>query len=82
MAMIGEQMWLGLELNWWDAWNSWRRTGFPVLTPVVYPGNTTNGQIPTRLIYPSSETASNNDNLTSGGTTPNNHVGKVWWDVD
>lgn len=82
LAMIGQQMWLGLELNWWDAWNYWRRAGFPVLTPVVYPGNTTNGQIPTRLIYPSSETASNNDNLTAGGTTPNNHIGKVWWDVD
>lgn len=82
LAMIGQQMWLGLELNWWDAWTYWRRSGFPVLTPVVYPGNTTGGQIPTRLIYPSSETSTNNGNMTSGGTTPNTHIGKVWWDVN
>lgn len=82
LAMIGQQMWLSLELNWWDAWSYWRRSGFPELNPVNYPGNITGGQIPTRLLYPSSEIATNNENLQSGGTSPNTHLGKVWWDVD
>ncbi len=81
LEMIGEQMWLSKMLNWWDAWNYWRRTGFPNLTPINYPGNFTGGQIPTRLLYPSGEIANNNENLTSSGTT-NTHVGKVWWDVN
>lgn len=82
LAMIGQQMWLSQALNWWDAWSYWRRSGFPVLTPINYPGNITGGLIPTRLIYPSSEIATNNENLSSGGNSPNTHIGKVWWDVD
>lgn len=82
LAMIGQQVWLSELLNWWDAWNYWRQTGFPALVPVNYPGNITGGQIPTRLVYPSKETATNNDNLQAGGTSPNTHVGKVWWDTN
>jgi len=82
LEMIGEQMWLAFELNWWDAWNYWRRSGFPNLTPINYPGNITGGLIPTRLIYPSGEIATNNENLTTTGTAPNTHVVKVWWDVN
>ena len=82
IQMIAEQQWLNGMLSWWDAWTYWRRMDLPQLTPVNYPGNVTGGQIPTRLLYPSKETSSNNDNLQAGGTTPNTFLGKVWWDVD
>ncbi|MRI01124.1 SusD/RagB family nutrient-binding outer membrane lipoprotein [Kriegella sp. EG-1] len=82
LEMIGQQVWISELLNWWDAWNYWRQSGYPVLTPVNYPGNITGGQIPTRLVYPSKEVATNNENLQAGGTSPNTHVGKVWWDID
>ncbi|MBM1105209.1 SusD/RagB family nutrient-binding outer membrane lipoprotein [Aurantibacter crassamenti] len=82
LEMIGEQVWISELLNWWDAWNYWRQSGYPNLIPVDYPGSITGGQIPTRLVYPSKEVATNNENLQSGGTSPNTHVGKVWWDVD
>ncbi len=79
LEMIGEQMWLSKWMNWWDAWSDWRRTGFPVLTPTNYPGNATNGQIPTKLMIPAYE-ATGNPNYATGATQPDRLVGKVWWD--
>jgi hypothetical protein len=57
LEMIGEQLWVNKFFNWWEAWNDWRRTGFPKLTPTNYPGNVTNGTIPVRLRYPTNEVA-------------------------
>jgi hypothetical protein len=79
LEMIGEQLWISKWMNWWDAWSDWRRTGFPVLIPVDYPGNDTNGQIPTKLIIPGAEVASN-PNYATGATQPDHFIGKVWWD--
>jgi len=79
LEMIGEQMWLSKWMNWWDAWSDYRRTGFPVLTPTNYPGNATNGQIPTKLTIPAYE-ATGNPNYATGATQPNRLSGKVWWD--
>ncbi len=82
LRMVAEQQWLNGMLSWWDAWTYWRRMDLPQLTPVDYPGNVTGGQIPTRLLYPSKEISSNNENLQAGGTKPNTFLGKVWWDID
>jgi len=79
LEMIGQQMWASKWMNWWDAWSDYRRTGFPVLTPTNYPGNSTNGQIPTKLMIPGYE-ATGNPNYATGATKPDKLVGKVWWD--
>ena len=79
LEMIGEQMWVNKFFNWWEAWNDWRRTGFPKLTPTNYPGNVTNGTIPVRLKYPTSEVAGN-PNYQTGATLPDDFTTKVWWD--
>ena len=79
LEMIGTQMWLSKWMNWWDAWSDYRRTGFPVLIPTNYPGNATNGQIPTKLTIPAYE-ATGNPNYKTGATQPDRLVGKVWWD--
>jgi hypothetical protein len=79
LEMIGEQIWACKFMNWWDAWSDWRRTGYPVLTPTNYPGNATNGQIPTKLLIPAYE-ATGNPNYSTGATQPDRLVGKVWWD--
>lgn len=63
LRMIGEQYWAATFMNEYEAYANWRRTGFPVLTPVNYPGNVTNGQIPRRLAYFEGERASNPDRL-------------------
>ena len=78
-VMIGEQLWISKWMNWWDAWSDWRRTGYPELTPVDYPGNDSNSRIPTKLIIPGGEVATN-PNFTTSATQPNDFTGKVWWD--
>jgi hypothetical protein len=80
LEQIGTQMWLNLYLNWWEAWGEWRRTGFPVLTPVNFPGNSTGGTIPVRLKYPNAEVAGNPN--FSSGASPNDYTTRVWWDVN
>ena len=80
LEKIGTQMWISKFLNWWEAWNDWRRTGYPVLIPVNYPGNLTGGQIPRKLKLPSSEQTRNQQNMEAGRTNPDTQVGRVWWD--
>jgi len=84
LMQINMQYWAteGTLFNFIEAWNNWRRSGYPVLTPVVYTGNFTSGQIPRREIYPSSEATTNGTNLKDavanmGG---DDWTTRVWWD--
>ena len=77
LEMIGQQLWVNLFLNWWEAWTEWRRTGFPKLVPTNYPGNVTGGTIPQKLRYPTSE-AGGNPNFKTGASA-NDFTTKVWW---
>lgn len=79
LPMIYEQLWVNTFLNWWETWANWRRTGYPELTPVNYPGNVTNGTIPRRLQYPSTE-AAGNQNYATTATKPDTYTTRVWWD--
>ncbi|WP_026462425.1 SusD/RagB family nutrient-binding outer membrane lipoprotein [Adhaeribacter aquaticus] len=78
LQMVYEQLWLNKFMNWWEAWSDWRRTGFPNLTPVNYPGNITNGTIPQRLKYPATE-AAGNKNYQTTASMPDSYTTKVWW---
>jgi hypothetical protein len=75
------EKWVHAYLNHsWEAWNDWRRTGFPVLTPAVDAVDARG--IPFRLGYPANESTLNNANYTAavanmGGTDDN--YGKMWW---
>lgn len=82
---INTQYWLetGSTFNFIETWMNWRRSGYPALVPVNYPGNVTNGQIPRRMIYLSSEILNNPTNykdavsrLTGGDLL----TSRVWWD--
>jgi hypothetical protein len=85
LKMINEQYWAtsGILFNFVDAWNNWKRTGYPVLTPVVFPKNFSGGVIPRRQPYPINESTLNTANYKaavaklSGGDTWSS---KVWWD--
>ena len=87
-AMIGEQYWAASFFDFFEGFSNFRRSGFPELEPFggesPHPNNTTNGQIPRRLIYPASEASVNADNyqavIQSQG--PNDQVTRVWWDVN
>lgn len=78
LEMIYDQLWVNHFLNWWEAWSDWRRTGFPDLVPVNYPGNVTGGTIPERLQYPNAEVGGN-PNFDAGSTKPDDYTTKVWW---
>jgi hypothetical protein len=85
LEQINTQYWVltNTMLDFYESWSNWRRTGFPNLTPVVYPNNATNGQIPRRFPYPTSEITSNPDNYrAASGAVPggDNLTGRVWWD--
>ena len=42
------------SFNFNEAYANWRRSGYPVLKAVVYPGQFTDGNIPRRMVYPPS----------------------------
>jgi len=79
---INSQYRLASFLDWYETWSNWRRSGYPALTPVNYVGNATGGQIPRRMLYPSSEASANGTNydaaISSQGT--NTFMTRVWWD--
>ncbi|WP_187174718.1 SusD/RagB family nutrient-binding outer membrane lipoprotein [Algoriphagus sp. AK58] len=84
MKMINEQIWATTSLfaNFVEAWNNWKRSGFPNLTPVNFPGNFSSGQIPRRQPFPNGETSLNADALNGaisrmGG---DDWITRTWWD--
>lgn len=86
LDMINTQYWIltCTMLDFYEAWANWRRADLPLLTPVVYPGNATNGQIPRRFPYPLSEASSNPVNFKiASDAVPggDNLMGRVWWDI-
>lgn len=82
LEMIGNQYWAATFLNEYETFANWRRTGFPTLTPVNYPGNETNGTIPRRLTYSTSEEVVNPVNYAAAITAqgPDVLTTRVWWD--
>ena len=64
-----------------EAYNDWRRNGFPVLEPVVNQARAT--RIPLRYPYPSSELANNPDNVNATGIPLGLAALElpVWWDT-
>ena len=85
LQQINEQYWIttGTLFNFLEAWNNWKRSGYPELTPVNYAGNFSNGQIPARQPYPLSEATTNGANYNtavSGLQGGDSWTGHVWWD--
>jgi len=85
LKQINEQYWLetSTTFNFIEGWNNWRRSGYPELTPVNYPGNVTGGTIPRRLIYPVTEVSNNPAGYASGVASLTGGdllTSRVWWD--
>jgi hypothetical protein len=78
---IGTQRWIALYFQGTEAWNEWRRTGYPVLKPAA---NTLNGgtDIPRRLAYPVQETTLNAKNYAdvTARQGKDDQYTRVWWD--
>lgn len=84
LKMINEQYWAATAtlFNFIETWNNWKRSGYPALTPVNYPGNFSGGAIPRRIPYHSGEPANNptgyQDAVTRMGG--DNFTVRTWWD--
>lgn len=95
LSQINTQYWLCTILDEYEAWANWRRTstgnlttgqpsGFPALVPTNYKGNITNGTIPRRLQYPSSQAFSNPVNYKAAVARLSNgddQTSRMWWDT-
>lgn len=85
LRQINEQIWLATAttFNFNETWNNWKRSGFPTLTPVVFPNGFSNGQIPRRVPYAVSESGFNEVSYKaavaklSGGDS---FTARTWWD--
>jgi hypothetical protein len=81
---IGEQKWVALFPQGYEAWAEWRRLGYPELEAHDYPLNPS-GQIPLRHAYPASELTLNSASYEAalgllGG--PDDETTPIFWDVD
>ncbi len=85
MSQIGWQYWMATLLNEYEAYSNYRRTGVPELVTVNYDNNVTNGQVPSRLAYPSNQVGFEEFDaaLSQQGMTndPTSWMAvPVWWD--
>lgn len=77
--IIGEQVWLALYGQGFEAWTEWRRTGFPLLVPVL---DAAQPSIPSRLYYASNENSVNQANYTAAVATltgGDKLTSRLWW---
>ena len=81
LERIGNQRWIALFFQGTEAWNSWRRTGFPKLTPAASPLNG-GTEIPVRLAYPVTANTLNQDNYKEvvARQGEDDQYTPVWWD--
>lgn len=59
---IGEQMWLALFGQGFEAWTEWRRTNIPAMQPAIEGAI---NEIPSRYFYPTNEVSLNSDNYAA-----------------
>ena len=84
---IGTQIWLAMAPNFHEAYTYMRRTGYPVIPKrdgVITSLGLTEGELPSRIVYPLSERLRNNANLNEAiAAMPEGDVmtQRLWWDV-
>ncbi|MCG8309531.1 MAG: SusD/RagB family nutrient-binding outer membrane lipoprotein [Cytophagales bacterium] len=84
---IGTQLWLSFAPNMAEAYASMRRTGYPVVEDrdgIITDKGDTEGELPSRIIYPLSEKLRNSDNVNAAIENMGGEdvlKTRVWWDV-
>ncbi|OWP63389.1 SusD/RagB family nutrient-binding outer membrane lipoprotein [Hymenobacter amundsenii] len=79
LNQIMTQKWISWVGNGYEAYNDYRRTGYPRLTLALNAQGDDPNVLPKRFVYPASElsgNATNAPNPAPGTTVP------VWWDID
>ncbi|WP_324676613.1 SusD/RagB family nutrient-binding outer membrane lipoprotein [Hymenobacter sp. GOD-10R] len=78
LNQIITQKWIAWTGNGYEAYNDFRRTGYPRLALTTNPSSESPTSIPVRLYYPNVEISSNVSNIPT--PQPLTNV-PVWWDV-
>ncbi|WP_426668143.1 SusD/RagB family nutrient-binding outer membrane lipoprotein [Mucilaginibacter sp. McL0603] len=84
LNMINTQYWIATFFNEYEAWSNYRRTGYPVLKGVVYPGSQSPGAVPRRMEYSTVDKQVNSTNYTTavaGIPGGDKITSRVWWDT-
>jgi hypothetical protein len=76
---IMTQKWIAWVGNGYEAYNDWRRTGYPRLQIVQFPSSESPNSIPVRMFYPNSEFSANANQIPT--PAPSTQT-RVWWDID
>jgi hypothetical protein len=85
---VSTQMWIAFVPNFVEAWSNIRRTGYPVIAQRtdanVYSLGVTNGILPTRFKYASSEYRTNRVNVEAAVNEQGADLidTPLWWDVN
>ncbi|MGM0460416.1 MAG: SusD/RagB family nutrient-binding outer membrane lipoprotein [Bacteroidota bacterium] len=84
IEQINTQKWIALYLNGFEAYANWRRTGYPELDPVDFPGNRSGGEIPRRYLYPVPEQQNNSTNYDEAINRQgeDEFMTRMWWDAE
>jgi hypothetical protein len=83
LQQVNEQYWVAGFMDENECFANWRRSGFPLLSAVSYPGNNTRGSIPRRFTYPQDEAATNTLNYNAAVShlsDGDKMTSRVWWD--
>jgi hypothetical protein len=82
LEQINTHIWMAVFLNSHEAWANYRRSGFPALVQVNFPGNVTGGTIPRRNRYPTIEPVLNKASYDEAVTRqgPDEITTRIWWD--
>lgn len=83
LQQINEQYWVAGFMDENECFANWRRSGYPLLTAVNYPGNVTGGSIPRRFTYPQTEVSTNTANYNAAiarMSDGDKMTSRVWWD--
>ena len=78
---IMTQKWIAWVGNGYEAYNDYRRTGFPRLSLALNAAGDNPNILPKRFVYPASELSGNAGNAPAPSAVPNTTL-PVWWDVD
>jgi hypothetical protein len=83
LKMINEQYWVATFGNALESFSNWKRSGYPVLVPIVSP-SVTGTEITRRLPYPGTEILNNPDNVAAAIAQQGGNLltTRMWWDKE
>ena len=89
LEQINEQYWVASFRNWSEAWANFRRSNYPQLQPINYPGEDPSVKTPAaggfirRLTYPAREVSVNSTSVQEAATRMggDNLGTRIFWDT-